>query len=383
MSSLNYLTILGRQPELGLVELESLLGADGVQPFGRQAALVERALEVDRLGGAVKVGEVLYRGPVTGLRELPMDVSALPMRETKTPFAVSVYGGTETPRSAMAAGLELKKRLRARGSVRLVTAAKGLAVTAAELRHNRVLDDGFELLVVIARSEMVVARTLGVQDINWYSKRDYERPARSAVVGMLPPKLAQILVNTTTAPTVADPFCGTGVVLQEALLLGRAAWGADVAPEMVAATRENLAWLAGVATEHGVPTPLLAWTVVEPADARQVRLPAEAAVVSEGYLGPNMSASPTPVQLAEVRRELLGLYRESLRNFARQLPTGGEVSITVPAWRVGKLWHYLGLVDELSDLGYTLKGFKHTATPLLYAREDQVVGRQLLLLRKN
>jgi hypothetical protein len=38
MSSLNYLTILGRQPELGLVELESLLGADGVQPFGRQAA---------------------------------------------------------------------------------------------------------------------------------------------------------------------------------------------------------------------------------------------------------------------------------------------------------------------------------------------------------
>jgi hypothetical protein len=84
-----------------------------------------------------------------------------------------------------------------------------------------------------------------------------------------------------------------------------------------------------------------------------------------------------------VRRTLLDLYRESLRNFARQLPAGGEVSITVPAWRVGKQWHYLGLVDELSDLGYTLKGFKHVTTPLLYAREDQVVGRQLLLLRKK
>jgi hypothetical protein len=76
------------------------------------------------------------------------------------------------------------------------------------------------------------------------------------------------------------------------------------------------------------------------------------------------------------------LYRDSLANFARQLPSGGEVSVCVPAWRVGKHWSYLGLVDELPKLGYTLKGFKHVPTPLLYAREDQVVGRQLLLLRK-
>jgi tRNA G10 N-methylase Trm11 len=383
MSSLNYITILGRQPELGLVELESLLGADGVQPLGRQAAFTVRELDVNQLGGAVKVAEVLYRGPLVPLRELPLDVAALPMSGGKTPFALSAYGLRVTPRELLAAGLELKKRLRERGSARLVSPGQGLAVSAAELRHNRVLEAGFELVAVAAGRELVVARTIGVQDIDWYSRRDYERPARSAKVGMLPPKLAQILVNTTTASVVADPFCGTGVVPQEALLLGRAAWGSDLAPEMVSATRENLAWLAQAVAERGAPAPLPAWTVNDAADARQVKLPAEGAVVSEGYLGPNMSASPTPVQLAEVRRTLLDLYRESLRNFARQLPAGGEVSITVPAWRVGKQWHYLGLVDELSDLGYTLKGFKHVTTPLLYAREDQVVGRQLLLLRKK
>jgi tRNA G10 N-methylase Trm11 len=377
MSSLNYIAILGRQPELGLVELESLLGAAGVEPFGRQAALMSEAIHIDRLGGAVKVAEVLYRGPAAALRDLPIDLEKLPMREGKTPFALSAYGTHDTAKMQFAAGLELKKRLRERGSVRLVSAGKGLAVSAAELRHNRVIEDGFELLEIVNHGEMVVARTLGVQDIDWYSRRDYERPARSAKVGMLPPKLAQILVNTTQPAPVADPFCGTGVVLQEALLLGREAHGTDLSEEMVEASSKNLPWLAGQ-----LEATLPAWSVRK-ADARAARLPAGSSVVTEGYLGPNLTGPPTISELGKMRHELLGLYRESLASWAKQLPPGAEVSVCLPAWRVGRTWHYLGLVDELPRLGYTLKSFEHVRTPLLYAREDQVVGRQLLLLRKN
>jgi tRNA G10 N-methylase Trm11 len=311
------------------------------------------------------------------LRNLPVDVASLPMRDSKTPFALSAYGSRDTPRMLMAAGLELKRRLKERGSVRLVSAGKGLAVSAAELRHNRVLEDGFELIVVLAAGEMVVARTLGVQDIDWYSRRDYDRPARSAKVGMLPPKLAQVLVNSVSSKLVYDPFCGTGVVLQEALLMDRAAQGSDLAVEMVTSSRNNLAWLQEQVTQ-GLP----AWNVTE-GDARQVKLPAGCAVVSEGYLGPNLMRSPTMSELASMGAELLELYRSSLLNFGRQLPAGAEVSLCMPAWRIGKQWHYLGLVDELPHLGYTLKSFAHVATPLLYARDDQVVGRQLLLLRKN
>jgi tRNA G10 N-methylase Trm11 len=261
--------------------------------------------------------------------------------------------------------------------VRLVKAGKGTAASSAELYHNKVLSEGFELLVIAAGKDMVIARTLGVQDIDWYSRRDYERPARSAKVGMLPPKLAQILVNSTHSEAVYDPFCGTGVVLQEALLLGRMAEGSDLSEEMVAATQTNLPWLS-----EQVAAPLSGWRV-KLADARQVKLPAAAAVVSEGYLGPNLSEPPRLAVIPEMRRELMDLYRKSLANFAAQLPSGGEVSICAPAWRVGKDWHYLGIIDELPRLGYTLKSFEHVRTPLLYAREDQVVGRQLLLLRKN
>lgn len=377
MSSLNYIAILGRQPELGLMELESLLGADGVRPFGRQAALISEAVHIDRLGGSLKIAEVLYRGKAMGLRDLPVDLATLPMREGKTPFALSAYGSRDTPKMLMAAGLELKKRLRERGSVRLVTPGKGLAVSAAELHHNRVIEDGFELMVMLSGGEMVVARTLGVQDIDWYSRRDYDRPARSAKVGMLPPKLAQILVNSTRSRAIFDPFCGTGVVLQEALLMDRVAQGSDLSPDMVAATQANLTWL-----EQQVSVPLPARNV-SLADARQVAIPNGSAVVTEGYLGPNLTRSPTLPELKKMRAELLALYAESLAAWAKQMPRGGEVSLTAPAWRIGNDWHYLGLVDELGRLGYTLKSFEHVRTPMLYARETQVVGRQLFLLRKN
>lgn len=378
MSELQYVAILGRQPEFGLVELEAQLGADDVAPFGRGAARIGRELDVETLGGVIKVGRVLYDGPAADIRPVPVDLGALPMRESKTPFALSLYGLQATPRFVTVAGLALKKALKSRGSARLVAPTHGLAVTAAQLKYNRVLEDGFELLVVVAGQQMIVAQTTSVQDIDWYAQRDYDRPARSARVGMLPPKLARTLVNTTSAPVVVDPFCGTGVVLQEALLLGRSAVGTDLSPDMVAASRENLVWLADKA-----PTPLPAWQA-EQADARQVRLPdVECAVVSEGYLGTHLTAAPSAAQLAALRRELRDLYHEALANWARQLDSGAELALCVPAWRMRGKWEYLELVDALARLGYTMKVFKHVRLPLLYARPDQIVGRQILLLRKR
>jgi tRNA (guanine10-N2)-dimethyltransferase len=377
MSSFKYMAILGRQPELGLVELESLLGADAVQPFGRQAALVNSELDVSRLGGTVKAGVVIYHGPAQRLQDFPIDLAALPRRKAKTPFGLSVYGGRVSPGELLSTGLTLKQQLKAGGSVRFVRPAQGTVLTAAELVHNRVLEDGFELMVVYAGAAMVVARTTGVQDIGWYSRRDYGRPARSAKVGMLPPKLAQVMVNTTKGKVVADPFCGTGVVVQEALLLGREAWGCDLEPQMVEAAAANLEWLG-----QQVPAPLPAFQISQ-SDARSATLPSDCSVVSEGYLGPNLSHSPAPAQLDKIRAGLRDLYKAALASWPRQLPSGAEITLCAPAWRVGKEWRELGLIDELGHLGYTRKSFLHVPEPVLYARDDQIVGRQILMLRKN
>jgi 2-polyprenyl-3-methyl-5-hydroxy-6-metoxy-1,4-benzoquinol methylase len=100
-----------------------------------------------------------------------------------------------------------------------------------------------------------------VQDIEAYGARDQARPARDARVGMLPPKLAQTIINLAAGRPetrmdkhwdsadglgrfmVLDPFCGTGVILQEALLMGYSVYGSDIEPRMAEYTKKNLQWL--------------------------------------------------------------------------------------------------------------------------------------------
>jgi tRNA G10 N-methylase Trm11 len=60
--------------------------------------------------------------------------------------------------------------------------------------------------------------TIACQDIDAYTKRDTSK-SRDMVVGMMPPKLAQIMINLATEgrkEIIYDPFCGLGTILIEA-----------------------------------------------------------------------------------------------------------------------------------------------------------------------
>ena len=64
------------------------------------------------------------------------------------------------------------------------------------------------------------------------------------VVGMMPPKLVQMMINialsthqSTNQPTIYDPFCGLGTTLIEAANMGMTRiYGSDLSPEMVRAS---------------------------------------------------------------------------------------------------------------------------------------------------
>lgn len=373
---MQYLAVLGRQPELGLVELESLFGNDSILPWGNSAALLDTEPDINRLGGSQKIGRVIYEGPTRDINEAPINLDDF-KRPGKLTFGLSYYGLNATQRFVVASGITMKKRLRGKGSVRFVAPQHGLALGAAQVKFNSLIRNGFELLVVINKQKMVVAVTTQIQDIDWYAVRDYKRPTRSAKVGMLPPKLAQIMVNTTHSSHVYDPFCGTGVILQESLLLDRAASGSDISPEMVDATTKNLDWLK---TQKLISKK---WSVKE-ADSLSVTLPKNVCIVSEGYLGPNQSKKVEVETYRKISKDLTRLYSKSLENWAKQLPKDSEITITAPVWQTTMGWKALPIVDQLTDLGYTFKQFAHVKSDaLVYRRPDQIVGRQLLILRKS
>ena len=361
---MSYLAILGRQPELGTVELESLLGAEAVRPLG-PAALISESIELSRLGGCLKLARVIAQ---TVRLALPLKELNVEPTGTKRNFAVSIYGSRLSPAKLMHLGLELKKQLP--GSWRLVAPAKNqLALNSAQLKHNHIPERGFELVILQDKDHFVYALTEQVQDIEAYGQRDYHKPARDARAGMLPPKLAQILINLTGPENlpVWDPFCGTGTVLMESLLMSRPAYGSDLEPSMMQASRQNLEWLAA---QRVVPTYEL-WQ----ADATTARKPTDAVVVaSEGFLGAP-GRRPTDSEVAD----LTGLYLSTLTNLARQNVC--RVAICLPAAKDRPL---LPIIDRLTDVGYTLAQFAHANSErLIYHRPGQVVGRQLLSLRKN
>jgi tRNA G10 N-methylase Trm11 len=376
MNSPTHFAILGRQPEIGLIELESLLGSDCIEPYGRHALLTSPP-DLSRLGGSIKIGRIIARLPLQKLDKLGVDFTQLPRPEEKLTFGVSSYGLRVTSRELEAYGLSVKKLLRAQNSVRYVAPKNGSTeLTAAQLKFNRLPDSGFELVILTRHNEMILGLTEQVQDIDAYAARDYDRPARSASVGMLPPKLAQILINTTSSTGVYDPFCGTGVVLQEALLMGKFATGSDLSKEMVVASTTNLNWLAET---HDLPS----WSIRE-ADAKSVKLSdTNVSIVSEGYLGPNLTREPTPSERSALVQELLPLYRSTLKNLYNQLPNGAEVSLCAPAWRIDGRFRPLEIIDEAVKLGYTIKVFETAPNrTIIYGRDNQIVGRALILLKK-
>lgn len=390
-----YIAILGRQPALGVAELERLYGAESVKWFSDTAATVSsKDFNFNRLGGNQKAGRIVTTINSSNWRELHNYVVQHYSRlwqehQHKITLGISVYGFTTNPREVQRIGIDLKKRLKSHDvSLRLVPNREP-ALNTATSHHNKLglSPNRVELLIVLGSSGKVhIAESVGAQNITAIASRDQARPRTDAFVGMLPPKLARMMVNMavgqTGASSIWDPFCGTGVVMQEANMLGFTAYGSDLNERMVAYTKENLEWLARKFR------PLNQDFDVMQGDAMSITPPRNwqiGAIASESYLGQPFSAYPSADKLEQVRSNCDHIIRQSLANFARQLKSGTPLCLAVPAWhRPDGHFTYLPLIQDLDKLGYRrieLDNVRHDQ--LLYYRENQVVARQLLLLVKT
>lgn len=390
--------ILGRQPELGLAELESLFGADKLQAVGHEAVIVEvdpQDFPFSRLGGSIKAAKLLTRLDTTNWKKLsdylvehvPKHTCCIP--EGKLTFGISTYGLNVNVKDIERTGLSVKKVHKsgeAKRSVRVVP-NKAPALNSAQVLHNNMTKPlGMELLFVAdGQGGVYLAQTFAVQDIEAYAARDQARPKRDAKVGMLPPKLAQIIVNLAVGDQddiesidreILDPFCGTGVILQEALLMGYSIQGTDLDPRMVDYATQNIHWLD---EKHHV---LSQNPKLESADATSTTwLPAPMAIAAETYLGRPFSSEPNPDVLHKVIQDVDTIHKKFLLNVASQTVTGFRMCIAVPAWKTKTGFRHLPTLDHLEELGYTRVSFKNAPNKdLIYHREGQFVGRELVVL---
>lgn len=392
------LFVLGRQSNLGLAELESVLGAGHIAPLEGGIVLSDipaGQIPFRRLGGSIKLCAVLETVPTTDWKSIEKALLkiipevAVNLNEGKLHLGVSVYGISVGLKDVQATALRLKKAVRAKTdqTVRVVPNNE-LALNTAQVIHNKlVTDQGIEVVLVQHESSVLVCVTKEEQNITAYAKRDQNRPKRDARVGMLPPKLAQIITNlgagnlpANNEATVLDPFCGTGVVLQEAALMGYNVYGTDIEERMIDYSVENLTWL----NETHSLTPLEA--TFKTGDATTYQWPDTFTFVAgEGYLGQPFSAFPSEAKLRDVTQTCNQIMKGFLKNIADQIPSGTRICIALPAWqRLNGTFEHLKLLDQIEDLGYNHVSFVHVRTEdLLYYRPDQVVARELLVITRK
>jgi tRNA (guanine10-N2)-dimethyltransferase len=384
------LFILGRQPALGLVELERLFGSEKITPIGSMAASVSidpDDVPFDRLGGSIKLAAVLTERQTTNWDELvtyissilPSKIESLP--EGKIKLGISAYGINAGVQQINKGGLQIKKSIKHSGrSVRVVPNNEH-ALNSAQVIHNQLLSPlGLELIFVANGRSTIIAQTLREQDIEAYAARDQRRPKRDARVGMLPPKLAQIIINLAVGnmkqkSVVLDPFCGTGVVLQEAGLMGYTPYGSDLEPRMIEYSTANIQWVEKLTGES-------LNTHLEVGDATELEWkPKPDAIAGETYLGRPFSSLPDRETLTGVMQDVNLIHKRFLQNVARQTSAGFELCIAIPAWKTPEGFKHLKLLDSLEDLGYTRLSFVHADNKdLLYHREGQIVARELVVL---
>ena len=248
---------------------------------------------------------------------------------------------------------------------------------------------------------MTIGRTLAVQTFEEWGKRDYSRPHRDARRGMLPPKLARMMVNMLgmlPRGTLLDPFCGSGTVLAEAALLG---WpkiiGADKSPRAVKDAKSNMGWLR----MHYLTKKLFSNSrelenrnnvkiftcPIENLPSRLAPSSVEA-IVTEPYLGTPLVSPPSLAAVNRLRGELLPLYNNMLQVFAKVLTINGRAIFVAPHWCLAD-GREIGLA--VADLPWpkklrllsplqTLPQYKNTA--LIYRRPHQFVAREIILLEK-
>ena len=431
-----YIALLGRQPEISIAELAAVFGADCVNRISQQFAKVQTSqFGITTLGGTIKCAKVITELPASRTDKASLLAASRFITQHyqakwahsphKITLGLSAYNLAVGARDVQKTGLILKSSLKKSGtSLRLIPNDQPALSTATA--HNNKLGGSphkVELLLIKTTDRrLIIAESRGVQNITAYTRRDRHRPKRDAFVGMLPPKLAQIMLNlalgagsltrqrshdnsvtgsasslsdksmvlrtalpnafdleetagSRAAVTILDPFCGTGTVLQEALLAGYDVVGTDLSQKMVDYTTENLSWLQSTFTAPGNVID------IHQADATTHHWPNSkhlTAVVCETYLGQPFSTPPAPQKLAAVVGNCNHIITSFLTNIRPQLAPNTPLCIAVPAWydTSGRATH-LPLIKHLQELGY----YQLNRTPLIYRRSDQIVARELLVLK--
>jgi len=277
-----------------------------------------------------------------------------------------------------ALGIETKKILKQTGRKARYIEAKN----SATIIYNNLIDNGAD--IEIYQGEAFLTRA--IQPIEEFSKRDFGRPGRDDVSGMLPPKLAMMMINLAMISkdkTILDPFCGSGTIISEAALLGyEKIIGSDISAKATTDTSKNIQWLKNNFKNIKSNIKIDIFTIDATKISQKIEFASIDAIIGEPYLGRPLTGRENPEAIEKQIGELKHLYILAFTEFHKILKPDGVIVFIIPRFKTRNGWINIDCLKEIEKLGFknepTLTEQKH----LLYYRDNQHLGREIWRFKK-
>ncbi len=428
MEMTKYAFLLGSHPLMSFLEILNVLDVEKI-PKGPYTRTGEDILIIplkltdaklnklqQLLGGTIKIIEIVdeFDGTIFQVSRVltPETLIAkyFAQSESKINFGFSVYSINHLVYSEINwlrnFAYQIKRRFKSNYSIRYVD-EKNFELSSVMVVNNKLVETGAEIVIIKQDKNFKIGRTRTVQDFRSYAHRDMEKPSPNPKSGMLPPKLAQIMLNLTRDnrhKQIFDPFCGSGIILQEAILLDLDILASDIDEDAVKSTEDNLAWLIKT---HNAAAPKLGYEKIKTskltsrirlADATRSRWikanQSDVCVVTEPYLGPPQRGPILLHHAKNIAQELEQLYVGFFENLNKNYGKIDKVGFVLPVLKTNEGLLYMNVLERIKELGFTPKQFlpaeaakkEALATHrggLLYARPDAFVLREIFVFEKK
>lgn len=384
-----YLLVLGTHPELSRAELrtradevfydaeKNLLLAENLQfKNPRNLPRGEEQLFLDQLGGVVRMARVI--GEYFDRSKLEQAIWSEIESAEKFKCGFSVFGGGKRLLG------DLIYRTKDHFEKIRIENYKGENLSSGQIFQRRILQKGHEFIVWQRGNSYLLCETVANQNLRNYELRDRKKDFRDAKMGMLPPKLAQILLNLSTAGqaqsvVVLDPFCGSGTVNIEAAISGFTTKGSDLNNHFVSQAELNFKQMAEkFRYEDGSGK-------FRQKDAKfcMDEIKAETVIATEGWLGENFTSKPSKDEVQKNAGAVYDLWRQVLRHTSENQVQ--QLALCLPAWNhAGRKTSISSkLINFAVTLGYEPVVFQDESNTQFYEREGAYVAREVVVLKQR
>jgi len=383
-----YLCVLGRNRELSLVELqmqsavldwdisEGLAVVKNINTVNpRELPKTPEQCFLDRLGGTIRMGEIIATVDESEIFSVLTHQIQSQKTEGKIHLGMTGFGVKKTFVADLL--LQIKQTLKNQNrNVRLLNPS-GVPLDSGKIFGEKLLKkNGFEFLLWKKSGKFFVAQTIANQNLWNYTIRDREKPFRDAYMGMLPPKLAQILINLSSPSdddVIYDPFCGSGTVNIEAVLNNFYTKGSDLSTNFIKGARSNA---KSISDRFRLPLDFFSFSV---ADATKISWSSEkkGVVCSEGFLGKNFSHPPSSAEIFAEKKSIQSLLTAFFQNLDPSIVP--RVVICLPAWKKPSGYDsiFVSLASRIKNYQPILLWKEKKS--LFYDRPGQFVAREVTM----